>query len=31
MALDYLNHPRAFKDAAMQAADTLPIGIARTR
>lgn len=31
MALDYLNDPRAFKDAAMQAADTLPIGIARTR
>ncbi|HYB32478.1 MAG TPA: 2-hydroxychromene-2-carboxylate isomerase [Steroidobacteraceae bacterium] len=31
MALDYLNDPEAFEDAAMQAADTLPVGTARTR
>ena len=31
MAFDYLNHPRVFDAGAMQAADTLPIGVARTR
>jgi 2-hydroxychromene-2-carboxylate isomerase len=31
MALDFLNDPGAFADAAMQAADTLPVGAARTR
>jgi 2-hydroxychromene-2-carboxylate isomerase len=29
MALDYLRRPQDFQDAAMQAADTLPVGVAR--
>jgi 2-hydroxychromene-2-carboxylate isomerase len=31
MALEYLGHPEHFQDAQMQAADTLPVGVARTR
>jgi 2-hydroxychromene-2-carboxylate isomerase len=31
MALDYLRHPDAFRDPLMQAADTLPIGVTRSR
>jgi 2-hydroxychromene-2-carboxylate isomerase len=31
MALDYLNTPQLFADAAMRAADSLPIGTARPR
>jgi 2-hydroxychromene-2-carboxylate isomerase len=31
MALDYLQGPEAFEDAAMQAVDTIPIGSARSR
>lgn len=31
MALDYLRDPAAFRTAAMQLADTLPIGVTRTR
>jgi 2-hydroxychromene-2-carboxylate isomerase len=30
MALDYLRRPQDFEDAAMRAADTLPIGAARS-
>jgi 2-hydroxychromene-2-carboxylate isomerase len=29
MALDYLRHPGDFEDAAMRAADTLPVGVSR--
>ena len=29
MALDYLSSPQVFEDAAMQAADRLPVGVAR--
>jgi len=29
MALDYLEHPERFRDAQMQAADTLPVGVTR--
>ncbi len=31
MALEYLRHPDAFRDPDMQAADTLPIGVTRSR
>jgi 2-hydroxychromene-2-carboxylate isomerase len=31
MALEYLRHPDAFRDPDMQAADTLPVGVTRTR
>jgi 2-hydroxychromene-2-carboxylate isomerase len=31
MALDYLRHPDAFRDPLMQAADTVPIGVTRSR
>ena len=31
MALDYLKNPQAFADAAMQAADSLPVGAARKK
>jgi 2-hydroxychromene-2-carboxylate isomerase len=31
MALDYLRHPDVFRDPDMQAADTLPIGVTRSR
>lgn len=31
MALDYLTRPDAFRDAQMQAADTLPVGVTRER
>ena len=31
MALDYLRDPAAFRTAAMQLGDTLPIGVTRTR
>ena len=31
MALDYLKSPQSFADAAMRAADTLPVGVARQR
>ena len=31
MALEYLQHPDAFRDPDMQAADTLPVGVTRTR
>jgi 2-hydroxychromene-2-carboxylate isomerase len=31
MALEYLRHPEAFRDPLMQAADTLPIGVTRSR
>jgi 2-hydroxychromene-2-carboxylate isomerase len=31
MALDYLKNPQVFADAAMQAADTLPVGVGRRR
>lgn len=31
MALDYLNTPESFEDAAMRAADTLPVGASRKR
>jgi 2-hydroxychromene-2-carboxylate isomerase len=31
MALDYLKSPQSFEDAAMRQADTLPVGVARTR
>ena len=31
MALDYLKAPHSFEDAAMRAADTLPVGVARKR
>ena len=31
MALDYLRDPAAFRTAAMQLADTLPVGVTRTR
>lgn len=31
MALDYLKNPGSFDDAQMQAADTLPVGVARDR
>jgi len=31
MALEYLQHPDAFRDPDMQAADTVPVGVTRTR
>ena len=31
MALDYLKSPQSFADPAMQAADTLPVGVTRNR
>ena len=31
MALEYLRNPDAFRDPDMQAADTLPVGVTRTR
>jgi 2-hydroxychromene-2-carboxylate isomerase len=31
MALDYLKSPQSFGDAAMRRADTLPVGVSRTR
>jgi 2-hydroxychromene-2-carboxylate isomerase len=31
MALDYLSRPQAFADAAMQAADTVPVGVVRRK
>jgi 2-hydroxychromene-2-carboxylate isomerase len=31
MALEYLRHPDAFRDPDMRAADTLPVGVTRTR
>jgi len=31
MALEYLQHPDAFRDPDMQAVDTLPIGVTRSR
>ncbi len=31
MALDYLHSPASFADPAMQAADTLPVGVTRNR
>lgn len=31
MALEYLRHPDAFRDPDMQAANTLPVGVTRTR
>jgi 2-hydroxychromene-2-carboxylate isomerase len=31
MALDYLRRPQAFADAAMQAADTVPVGVVRRK
>ena len=31
MALEYLRHPDAFRDPDMQAVDTLPIGVTRSR
>jgi 2-hydroxychromene-2-carboxylate isomerase len=31
MALDYLKSPQSFEDAAMRRADTLPVGVSRTR